>query len=141
VKHHSRLPRKGLKTLENDEVSLNDFLRWLEEKIPESDYHEVDSDSWQTLRVINYWVERYRNEHPNLDYVVPEHTSQSFKLDSGQTWKPGIHIENIFNAQGRGQWLSFMSTDKGWTLFLTTEPDCENGDPLRDRVHRESDMV
>ena len=74
-------------------------------------------------------------------YAVPEHTSQSFKLDSGQTWKPGISVENLFNAQGRGQWLSFMSTDRGWTLFLTTEPELEDRDALGERRHRESDPV
>ena len=75
------------------------------------------------------------------DYVVPDHTSQSFKIEAGQVWKPGVHFDNIFNAKSRGQWVSLMSTDKGWVLLLTTEPECENHDALRDRVHGESDQV
>jgi len=133
------------------EVSLDDFMGWLEEQEPFNELRPEDKGNWITLNSLEYWRQRYIGEHHELDYVVPEHTSQSFKIEAGQVWKignenrglekPGIHIENVFNAKSRGQWVSLMSTDKGWVLLLTTEPMCENHDVLRDRVHGESDQV
>ena len=75
------------------------------------------------------------------EYVPPKATANSFKLEPGQEQFVGVRIDYIVNMRGLGQWLSIHDRDGVRRLFLVTEQDGLEGDPLEETRHPKSDRV
>jgi len=75
------------------------------------------------------------------EYVAPEATANSFKLDPMQEQYVGVRIDYIVNMRGLGQWLCIQDRDGVRRLFLVTGQVGYEGDPLEDRKHSRSDRV
>jgi len=75
------------------------------------------------------------------EYVAPQATMNSFKLEPRQEQFVGVRIDYIVNLRGLGQWLCIQDLNGERRLFLVTEQDGLEGDPLEDTRHSESDRV
>jgi len=68
----------------------------------------------------------------------------TFKVRPGM-WEPltkdGLRIHAILNNKGVSQWFAIQKSGRKNVLVLVTEPPCEEGDPLREGRHRESDPI
>lgn len=75
------------------------------------------------------------------EYVPPQATMNSFKLEPRQEQQVGVRIDYIVNMRGLGQWLCIQNLNNVRYLFLVTEQDGLEGDPLEDTRHPESDPI
>lgn len=75
------------------------------------------------------------------EYIAPQATANAFKLEPQQEQIVGVRIDYIVNMRGLGQWLSIKMINEERYLFLVTEQDGLEGDPLEETRHRESDRV
>ena len=75
------------------------------------------------------------------EYVAPQATMNSFKLEPRQEQFVGVRIDYIVNMRGLGQWLCIQDLDGERRLFLVTAQEGLEGDPLEDTRHPKSDRV
>ena len=75
------------------------------------------------------------------EYVAPQATMNAFKLEPQQEQGVGVRIDYIVNMRGLGQWLSIQMINEERYLFLVTEQDGLEGDPLEETRHPKSDRV